>query len=186
MSPEEWKTGEAEERGQFRIFRVKEVQATSPRTGKELSFYLLECNDWVNVIAFTEGGKVVMIRQYRFGTQQVELEIPGGVIEEGETPEEAAVRELEEETGYNGGEISCLGSVSPNPAFHTNRCHTVVIQGVKPEGEQSLDPGEDLEVELKPLADIPGLIADGTVRHSLVMAAFQLLGLVADTSEEQT
>ena len=92
MSPEEWETGEAEERGQYRIFRVKEVKATSPRTGKELSFYLLECNDWVNVIPLTEGGEVVMIRQYRFGTQQVELEIPGGVIEEDETPEEAAVR----------------------------------------------------------------------------------------------
>ncbi|MCH2447623.1 MAG: NUDIX hydrolase, partial [Candidatus Poseidoniia archaeon] len=96
----------------------------------------------------------------------------------------AAVRELEEETGYNGGKISYLGSVSPNPAFHTNHCHTVVIQGVKPEGEQSLDPGEDLEVELMPLADIPGLIADGTVRHSLVMAAFQLLGLAVDASDE--
>ena len=90
MSPEEWKTGEAEERGQFRIFSIKEVQATSPRTGKDLSFYLLECNDWVNVIPLTEAGEVVMIRQYRFGTQQVELEIPGGVIEDGRTPEPAA------------------------------------------------------------------------------------------------
>ncbi len=181
MSPEEWKTGEAEERGQFRIFSVKEVQATSPRTGKDLSFYLLECNDWVNVIPLTEAGEVVIIRQYRFGTQQVELEIPGGVIEEGETPEQAAVRELEEETGYTGGEVSYLGSVSPNPAFHTNRCHTIVIQGVTPDGTQSLDPGEDLEVELQTLGDIPGLIADGTIRHSLVMAAFQLLGLAAET-----
>lgn len=181
MSPQEWETSTAEDRGQFRIFRVKEVQGTSPRTGKDLSFYLLECNDWVNVIAFTEGGEVVMIQQYRFGTQQVELEIPGGVIEDGETPEEAAVRELEEETGYTGGEVSYLGSVSPNPAFHTNRCHTVVIQGVRPEGEQALDPGEDLEVELRPLDEIPALIANGTIRHSLVMAAFQLLGLAANT-----
>ena len=91
------------------------------------------------------------------------------------------MRELEEETGYTGGEVSCLGSVSPNPAFHTNRCHTVVIQGVKPDGTQSLDPGEDLEVELQTLGDIPELIADGTIRHSLVMAAFQLLGLAAET-----
>lgn len=180
--PEPWSQTAETELGDFRFFKLREVTAVSPRTGAEHGFFLLDSRDWINVIALTPENEVVLVRQYRFGTQRVELEIPGGLTEPGETPEQAARRELEEETGYRGGEATYLGSVSPNPAMFTNRCHTVLVQGVSPDGERELDPGEDIAVETRPLAEIPTLIAKGEIRHALVMCAFQLLGLAASDS----
>ncbi|MEM2922567.1 MAG: NUDIX hydrolase, partial [Candidatus Bathyarchaeia archaeon] len=152
----------------YRIFKVKVQYATSPRTGRSHAFYTLETPDWANVIPITDEGLVVMIRQFRHGQNRVCLEIPGGLVERDETPQETAIRELEEETGYVGGTICYLGALSPNPALFDNRLHCFVAEGVRSAGRRKLDEGEDIEVVLVPLNKIGPLIQDGTIDHALV------------------
>jgi len=144
----------------------------SPRTNEPHDFYVLESSDWVNVIPLTADERVVLIRQYRHGIQEITLEIPGGIIENRDTPEEAARRELMEETGYRDSEMISLGVVHPNPAFLNNRCHTFLAKDVSRIGDQHQDEKEDIEVLLKPIHEIPGLIREGWITHSLVLAAF--------------
>ena len=153
---------------------MRELVAKSPRTGKNHKFVLLDGSDWINVIAITVDKKIVMVKQYRFGTSNFELEIPGGVIENNEEPIEAGIRELREETGYIGSNPKYLGYVDPNPAFQTNKCHTVLIQNCEKLDEQDLDPGEDIEVEVASEKSIQKYIDEGTIRHSLVLSAFRL------------
>jgi 8-oxo-dGTP pyrophosphatase MutT (NUDIX family) len=136
-------------------------------------FVVLDSPDWVNVVAITEPGNVVLIEQFRHGTQAVTLEIPGGVVDPGETPARAAARELLEETGYEAEEVILLGSVRPNPAFLNNTCYTFLARDARRVQEQSLDEGEDITILEAPMSDIPGLIADGRIDHALVIAAFQ-------------
>jgi ADP-ribose pyrophosphatase len=155
----------------YRIFKVRVEQARSPRTDVASEFYTFDCGSWVNVVPITAAGEIVMIRQYRHGTHQVHLEIPGGLVDESD-PKEAAIRELAEETGYEGDPVTFLGAVSPNPALFNNRCYTYLVENVRRTRPVSLDPGEDIEVELMPLTQIPLLIAEGRIDHALVIAAF--------------
>lgn len=155
-----------------RIFDLRKERYRSPRTGREHDFFLLQSGDWVNVIPLTSDEKVVMVRQYRFGTKAFSLEIPGGMVDAGDTPDGAATRELLEETGYGGEAPVLLGVVHPNPAIHTNRCYTYLIEDVHYQRAPRQDATEDIEVQMVPLAEIPGLIRDGEITHSLVIAAF--------------
>ena len=172
MKPKPWKLISSRTTQTFRIFNLRIDRALSPRTHKEHDFYILESTDWVNVIPLTQQNEVVLIRQYRHGIRENALEIPGGIIEPDDSPEGAARRELHEETGYRETEMILLGSVHANPAFLNNRCYTFLARDVRLEGNQSLDDREDIEVVLKPLEDIPCLIRDGKITHSLVLAAF--------------
>lgn len=158
-----------------RVFSVRTDTARSPRTNLEHDFSIIEASEWVNIIPLTIDQEVVMVRQYRHGIREVTLEIPGGLVDPGDTPEQAAVRELTEETGYGSGEIRFLGSFHPHPAIMNNRCHTYLANGVRPEQVQKLDQGEDIEVVLVPLKEIPELIRTGQITHALMITAFYLL-----------
>ncbi len=159
--------------GDYRIFRLRQDAAVSPRTGREHAFYVLEATDWVNVIPLTAEGQVVMVRQYRHGTGTITLELPAGMADhDGETAADAAARELREETGYVAREIVHLGSVEPNPAFLDNQCHSFLARDVVKTHAPSFDGGEDIAIELVPLAAIPGMIASGLITHSLTICAF--------------
>jgi ADP-ribose pyrophosphatase len=158
----------------FRVFSVRTDTAVSPRTGKEHDFYVIESGDWVNIIPLTADREVVMVRQYRHGSREMTLEIPGGLVDPGDTPEMAASRELLEETGYEAGELSKLGVVNPNPAILNNRCYTFLARNVRKAGEPDLDQAEDIDVLLVPLADIPDLIRQGRIDHAIVVNAFCL------------
>ena len=175
MLPKPWDIVSSERRDNLRIFGLRVDRAVSPRTGKAHDFYVLESASWVNVIPVTAAKEVVLIRQYRHGTREVTLEIPGGIVEPGDSPQEAARRELREETGYEAAEMVGLGFVHPNPAFLDNRCYTFIAQDARRTGLQTQDEKEDIQVLLKPLAEIPRLIREGEITHSLVVAAFYRL-----------
>jgi 8-oxo-dGTP pyrophosphatase MutT (NUDIX family) len=167
-----WRLISSQRSESFKIFNLRTDRASSPRTNEAYDFYVLESADWVNVIPLTPRNEVVLIRQYRHGIREGTLEIPGGIVEENDSPEDAARRELIEETGYKGSEMQLLGSVHPNPAFLTNRCYTFVAKGVSRVKEQEQDEKEDIEVVVMPLEQIPALIRDGEITHALVLAAF--------------
>jgi ADP-ribose pyrophosphatase len=172
MPPEPWKVVSSQKDKSYRVFSLRTDRAVSPRTGKEHSFFILESTSWVNIIPLTDDGRVVMVRQYRHGTGEVTLEIPGGLVENTDTPETAAMRELVEETGYTTQEVISLGNVQPNPAIQNNRCYSFVAQNVCLTREQSQDEKEDIEVVLMPLSEIPKAIRNGEITHALVLAAF--------------
>ena len=158
--------------GDFRVFKLRSDVKISPRTGREHNFYVLDSVDWVNVVAVTPDQQLVMVEQYRHGSNTVELEIPGGMMNPGETdPVATGVRELREETGYEGENARVLGRVWSNPAILSNRTHTVLIENCRLKHEVKFDSGEDLETRLVPAAEAPRLVADGKISHSLVVVA---------------
>lgn len=143
-------------------------------SGREHDFLVLRAPDWVNVIALTDDGRIVLIRQWRQGVAGESLEIPGGIIDPGESPEQAGARELLEETGYAGGEPERLGWVRPNPALFDNRCHTVLIRDARPVAPQRPDDTEQIMVLTRPWSQVSALVAGGEIDHALVLAAFGL------------
>lgn len=175
---EPWTKTGSEYLGDFRIFRIRADSSRSPRTGNVHRFFVLESPDWVNVIPLTPAGTVIMIRQFRHGTEDVTLEVPGGMVDADDgDPAVSAARELREETGYEAEAITHLGSVAPNPAFLNNRCHSYLARNVRRVTEPQLDGAEDIAFEEIPLADIPALIRDGAITHSLTITSFYYLGL---------
>jgi ADP-ribose pyrophosphatase len=138
---------------------------------REGDFYILKTNDWVNVVALTDDDQLVMIEQWRQGVLRVTLEIPGGIVDPGESALDAAMRELVEETGYQAREWRSLGSIEPNPAIQDNRCHTFVALGAKPAVTQAFDAHEQCKVVLAPHRDVGALIAAGKITHALVAVA---------------
>jgi ADP-ribose pyrophosphatase len=172
MIPRPWKVITSTRDASYRVFSIRTDRTRSPRTGKEHDFFILESSSWVNVIPLTPENEVIMVRQYRHGIQGVTLEIPGGLVEDSDSPEEAAGRELYEETGYRASEMILLGSVHTNPAIQNNECYTFLAREVFIGGWQSQDEKEDIEVVRRPLSEIPNLIRNGEITHSLVLAAF--------------
>jgi ADP-ribose pyrophosphatase len=156
----------------FRVFSIRTDTSISPRTGMEHDFYIIESRDWINVIPLTADHRVVMIRQYRHGSREVTLEIPGGLIDPGDTPEKAAARELLEETGYEAEELVQIGVVNPNPALFNNRCYTFIARNAQKIRAPMPDQREDIEVVLMPISDIQELISKGEIDHALVITAF--------------
>ncbi|MDQ5984991.1 MAG: ADP-ribose pyrophosphatase [Syntrophus sp. SKADARSKE-3] len=165
----------------YRVFSLRTDHVRSPRTGEAYDFFVLESPPWVNIIPLTPDNQVVMVRQYRHGTREITLEIPGGLVEDKDTPEEAAHRELREETGYTTESMTSLGFIYPNPAIQSNICHTFLARNVHPTGIQEQDEKEDIDVVLFPLSDIPRLIREGAISHALVIVAFQKLWLMERT-----
>ena len=170
--PEKWKCLYRTRDHSYGIVTVRTDRAVSPRTGEAHDFFVLETPDWVNIIPVTPDHRVVLVRQYRHGTGRLTLEIPGGLVDDGDTPESAAVRELGEETGYTSPRVSLLGTVHPNPAIQDTVCHTYLALDAVRASEPSLDDTEDIEVVLRPIESIPGLIRRGEITHALVLAAF--------------
>lgn len=164
--------------GEFRIFSIRSEQKISPRTSQPHDFVVIDCVNWVNVIALTRDQQLVMIEQFRHGTNTVELEIPGGTMETKDiSPLATGLRELREETGYEGSEARVLGDVYPNPAIMSNTCYTVLVKDCELKHAVQWDSGEDLVTRLVPLAEIPGLISGGKIRHSLVLVALYYFDL---------
>ncbi len=172
-----WPRSERQLLGDYRIFRLRQDTRQSPRTGRHHTFYVLDTGDWINVVPVTPDNQVVLIRQFRHGTEEVTLEIPGGMVDEAdESPLESARRELLEETGYMAEELIHIGTVTPNPAILNNRCHTFLAHDARLVSAPQMDGSEDIQVEVVDAAEIPELIASGQISHALVIAAFYFYG----------
>lgn len=133
-------------------------------------YYLLEYPTWVNVIAITKEENFVMVEQYRHGLGDVFIELCAGVVEEGETPADAARRELLEETGYTGGTWRLLDTICQNPSTCTNSTYCFLAEGVKKTDIQHLDDTEDINVRLLSEKEVLDLMTEGKMKQSLMAA----------------
>ena len=167
-----------------KVLTLQEHLSFSRVTGTEATFSVINCPTWVNIIALTEDNNVVLVRQYRPGSGEISLEIPGGMMDpEDENPMEAARRELLEETGFAGEKMSELGKIRPNPALQNNYCYTYLVRDAKQIAEPSPDTSEEISVEYEHLSKIRTLISSGRIDHSLVVVAFAwFFGLGEDVS----
>ncbi len=132
--------------------------------------WALEYPEWVSVLAFAKDGRMVFERQYRHGLQIVEYEIPAGVVEKGESPLEAAQRELAEETGYGGGEWEPWMQTCANPSVMNNLTHVFIARQVEPLTDRHLDRTEDIEVYLLTEQEVFDLLCKDSIKQSLMAA----------------
>jgi 8-oxo-dGTP pyrophosphatase MutT (NUDIX family) len=160
-----------------RLFRQIVAQRRSPHTGRHHAFYRLQGPDWVNVVAFTRAGELLVVEQFRHGIDAPTLEVPGGGCDAGEAPAEAARRELREETGFVSERWTFLGAATPNPATQNNRCHTFLALDCEPDGALALDPAEELQVWACAWPEWQARMRQGEIHHALVLSAFQFLSL---------
>jgi 8-oxo-dGTP pyrophosphatase MutT (NUDIX family) len=157
-----------------RIFEVVRAVYRHPHRGDERDFFVIHAPDWVNVVALTPSGHLVLVRQFRYGIDDFSLEIPGGMIDAGEDPVAAGLRELREETGYAGTRARLLGSIHPNPAMQSNRCHLVLVEDARPADDTEWDPDEEFEILTRPVDEVYALAAAGGITHALVLDALLL------------
>lgn len=161
-----------------KIFDLYAQRMRFPDGKTEADFFFIKCPAWTNVVALTDSGEIVLVKQFRHGIQEFCLETPGGLVDEGEDDILlAAQRELEEETGYVAREILPLGEVFPNPAMLNNRCTYFLALGVQKTKPQELEATEDISVEVLPLSQVRTMIENGNLKHSLLYTGL-LLALI--------
>lgn len=156
------------------VFDVRSTLFRHPVRGTEREFIIVDSPDWVNVVALTPDQRMILVRQFRYGTRDFSLEVPGGVIEPGEEPLIAGVRELREETGYTGAPARLLGSVHPNPALQTNRCHFALVDQATETAPLAWDEDEEIEVVTMPVEDVLRMAHTGGITHALALNALLL------------
>jgi 8-oxo-dGTP pyrophosphatase MutT (NUDIX family) len=170
-----WNRKESEYVADCRVFKIRRDLCLCETRSEPQNFFCIEAPDWINVVPITRNGEVVMIEQFRHGVEGVTLEIPGGMVDEGEEPGAAAFRELLEETGFGNGRLLSLGKARPNPAIQNNWIHSFVVLDVERISSPILEGNEHTTVRLVRLEEIPALIANGTINHALVIVAFHKL-----------
>ena len=145
-------------------------------------FYTLWQPAWVLILARTVEGNWVMTEQYRHGSGTIALEFPAGIIDKSETPEQAAVRELQEECGMTGSEITYISAFPVNPDRHRGVFHVVFIDGVKKNGSTHFDSTEEIETFEISDEDLQKKIADGSLNHPLQIAGYFKWKITCDGS----
>ena len=171
-----WLTLEQRRVWEHPLLQIDMVQRIPPGSQPH-DFIVLQAPDWVNVVALTEDEQVILVHQFRQGSNDYTLELPGGLVDPGETPGQAGIRELREETGFQAEDIIPLGQVNPNPALFTNTCHTFLVPKAKPQGQIIMGETERTQVVLVPKSDLPDLVHSGEITHSLVISALTFFWL---------
>jgi ADP-ribose pyrophosphatase len=157
-----------------RIFAIKNMVCYHPDKDVTHQFFTLTSPDWINIVAVTDDGKIIMVRQHRLGTDEITLETPGGLVEGNESPEETAQRELREETGYVAGEMHLLKKLTNNPAIFNNYIYFYYAANCKKIHEQDLDAAEDIEVVTFSRDEIMDMISHGSINHTIIVSALYL------------
>jgi ADP-ribose pyrophosphatase len=153
------------------IFDLHQIWFDAPSQKIDHPFYVLNAPEWINVIALTPENEIILVEQYRAGIDESSLEIPGGMVDKGESPIEAAKRELLEETGYRSDNWVQIGKTSSNPAILSNYTHLYVAENCVFTGSLQTDGTEDIAVHIMPMNDFLELVRNGTVHHAIVLAA---------------
>ncbi|MFH0785102.1 MAG: NUDIX hydrolase [Pseudomonadota bacterium] len=169
LQSEDWKISEPRTVFSNPVMQMVASRVRCGRTGKDQDFYRFEFPSWVNIVATTNAGDLVLVRQYRFGTNRVELEIPGGAVNIDEDPLAAGLRELLEETGYAGKNGRIIGKVCPNPAIQSNTCYTILVENAQQVAAPDQDDMEDIKVLTLPREKVDALVISGAIDHGLVL-----------------
>lgn len=171
-SPPRWERESSEVLHEYDIFRTRRDRVRAPGDGALHEFEIVESKNGVTVVALTPEGRLVMVEQFRHPLRERSLETPSGIIEEGESPMAAGLRELREETGFTAASAEEIGVVVLNPSWQTTRVHILLARDVAREAEgKSLDEGEDTRVRVISEAEVLGLLRDGTIDSAAVVSA---------------
>jgi 8-oxo-dGTP pyrophosphatase MutT (NUDIX family) len=149
---------------------LRKERFRSRQSGKTHDYYVIHLFDAVHVVALTPNDEVLLVRQFRAGSGRDSLEIPGGLVDPGEDPCTAGVRELLEETGYAGDPPELLSTLWSVPSLVTSRISTIVVRNARPVAQPNFDHAEELSIEIVPASEIPRMIQDGQIDHALVVA----------------
>ena len=175
--PDIWKRKSSKQVADCRVFKVRQDFSERESDGKDGNFFVIEAPNWINIVALTKDEKVVLVKQFRQGTQEITLEFPSGMIDDGEEPLTAAKRELLEETGFSSENIILIGKSNPNPAIQNNTMFHYLAVDCEKTSETSFDEHESLVTKMLPLGEIDDLIKSGKIKHSLAIAAFQFFSI---------
>ena len=181
MHPNPWQLLDQKTVADCRVFTVNEHTFSHPAKQKTNPFYVIDCNDWVQVLALTEQRELILVNQFRFGSRDFSWEVPGGVIDpEDKDPVAAGCRELLEETGYAGEHARCLGWVHPNPAIMSNKSHFVLVENCREIAPPSPDEHEELETKRIPVSEAFAMLKAGQIKHSITINALFFLQMNQD------
>ncbi len=164
-----WSRGVSRVLAKTRILELHAVTFTHPARPAGSEFSVIHTSDWVNVVATTPDRQMVLVRQFRYGINAPSLEIPGGIIEPGEDPVQAGIRELREETGFVGRHSRVLGHIHPNPAIQDNHCHLIWVENAVVRDATAWDEHEELEIITLPIDEVYALAHAGEITHSLAL-----------------
>lgn len=168
-----WTEEKREEKYHTGVMSLHDAECRSPE-GKLRTFTVIDCPDWVNVIPVLTGPKgrqFIMVRQWRYGSAELSVEFPGGIIEPGEDPEKGAMRELQEETAFKAGRLVKIGSLRPNPAIMSNTVHFYLAEDLTSLPGQSLDEDEFVDVMQVDEKEVIANLGKPPYVHSLSAAA---------------
>jgi len=156
------------------IFDIEQVNRISPE-GEEHPFVVCRTPDWVTVIPELpgpEGTSFLIVNQFRHGSGTLSREFPAGVVDPGETPLEAAVRELREETGHTAAEMIPIGKINPNPAFMSNTSWTFLARGLEKTDSLDLDAQEFLTWSAVGEEEVASRMGQGAYNSAIMVQAW--------------
>lgn len=171
---EKWKIENRSTSLKTPVFEIQNLKCYHTSKNARHDFTRIELLDWVNIIAETAEGNLILVEQHRLGTDELTIETVGGIIDDGEEPVAAAHRELMEETGCSCREMIHLKTVKVNPAIQSNRIHYFLALDCCKIDNQSLDPAEDINIKIFTLDEIKKMLGNNSIDHALVVLAIEL------------